>query len=700
MGGNFVALTQEETQRLRDICQVLRAEVHTRADRRELDTPAFVDFVLDALTESGEWPQHELSQYRHRTYGELEAWGIDEDHGALNLAVAAWSNEQKPQELDTRTVTSKLGKALKFLEASVTDGLADRIEESTEVAALARTLPVSCGKDFTSVRISLLSNQFLPTLWHPPELDSALDIGVHLEVWDLGRIGSEIGLGKPPPPVEIDFEERFGNVLPCLTEDPSSTEASVHVAFVPGWILGQISHDYGPRLLESNVRTYLQAGGKVNKGILETVANEPQRFLLYNNGITCTAHKVELDETSGGIRRVVGFQVVNGGQTTSSLGRAFNAEASKGDASERLAGISVQMKLVEVPPSGSDSTEAEALVSSISRFANRQNAVSEADLSAHHPFQIAFEGWAKQTAVPVEQAPVYWFYERLRGRYQSMLLGADSAAEKKKLKERYPAKLKILKTDLAKYHNSWDQRPWVVSLGTTKCHKDFMDAVDRGSSGLSPDPDLAFFKEAMGKAILFRKTEAIYKELDLGVHRADTVTYSIAFLSRKLHRTLDFESVWETQALEPRLEEAMAELLPQIRDFLIETAGDGLVHEWARKEEAWEALMESEVRVDLTGVTGTTPLQFNLPNSSSGDETITGEQEAALRWVQTLELAVFKSLLEFALDAPEFKFNDKQMLSQSAGRALAGDQIMTPRQAHYFSNLHQKATELGWQPNG
>jgi hypothetical protein len=304
-----------------------------------------------------------------------------------------------------------------------------------------------------------------------------------------------------------------------------------------------------------------------------------------------------------------------------------------------------------------------------------------------------------RTQVPVEQAPVYWYYERLRGQYQSMLLGAASAA-RKKLKEKYPAKLKVLKTDLAKYHNSWDQRPWVVSQGNQKCHKDFMEAVDRESSGLSPDPDPAFFKEAMGKAILFRKTEAIYKRLDLGVHRADTVTYSIAFLSRKLHRTLDFESVWETQALEPRLEEAMAELLPQIRDFLIETAGDALVHEWAKKEEAWEALMESEVRVDLTGVTGTTPLQYNMPQSATGDETLTGEQEAALRWVQTLELAVFKSLLEFALDNPEFRFTDKQMLSQSAGKALAGDQIMTPRQAHYFSNLHQKATGLGWRPDG
>ncbi len=695
-----MALGRKEIQRLREISQVLRAEVHTRADRRELDTPAFVDFVLDALTESGEWPQHELSQYRHRTYGEVEAWGIDEDHGALNLAVAAWSNEQQPQELDTRTVTSKLRKALKFLEASVTDGLADRMEESTEAAALARTLPESCGRDFTSVRISLLSNQFLPTLWNPPELDSALGIGVHLEVWDLGRIGSEIGIGKPPPPVEINFEERFGNVLPCLTEDPSGTEATVHVAFVPGWILGRISHDYGPRLLESNVRTYLQAGGKVNKGILETIVDEPQRFLLYNNGITCTADKVELDETGEGISRVVGFRVVNGGQTTSSLGRAFNAQTSEVDESRRLAGISVQMKLVEVPPSGSDSTEGETLVASISRFANRQNAVSEADLSAHHPFQLAFEKHARRTQVPVEQAPVYWYYERLRGQYQSMLLGAASVAEKRKLKEMYPAKLKVLKTDLAKYHNSWDQRPWVVSLGIQKCHKDFMEVVDRESSGLSPDPDPAFFKETMGKAILFRKTEAIYKELDLGVHRADTVTYSIAFLSRKLHRTLDFESVWETQALEPRLEEAMAKLLPQIRDFLIETAGEALVHEWAKKEEAWEALTESEVKVDLTGVTGTTPLQFNLPSSSSGDETITGEQEAALRWVQTLELAVFKSLLEFALDAPEFRFTDKQMLSQSAGKALAGDQIMTPRQAHYFSNLHQKAIRLGWQPNG
>ena len=41
--------------------------------------------------------------------------------------------------------------------------------------------------------------------------------------------------------------------------------------------------------LESNVRSFLSAWGKVNKGIRTTVQSKPEKFLAFNNGITATA---------------------------------------------------------------------------------------------------------------------------------------------------------------------------------------------------------------------------------------------------------------------------------------------------------------------------------------------------------------------------------------------------------------------------
>ena len=79
------------------------------------------------------------------------------------------------------------------------------------------------------------------------------------------------------------------------------------------------------------MRSFLQATGKVNRGIRDTLLHEPERFLAYNNGISATASEVELvDLPDGGrgIRRIRDLQIVNGGQTTASVHRRAASTSS------------------------------------------------------------------------------------------------------------------------------------------------------------------------------------------------------------------------------------------------------------------------------------------------------------------------------------------------------------------------------------
>src|SRR6185312_7295746 len=94
---------------------------------------------------------------------------------------------------------------------------------------------------------------------------------------------------------------------------------------LPGELLARIYEEHGARLLELNVRSFLQATGKVNRGIRDTLRDEPERFLAYNNGISATASGVEIVELptgSMGISVIRDLQIVNGGQTTASVHRA------------------------------------------------------------------------------------------------------------------------------------------------------------------------------------------------------------------------------------------------------------------------------------------------------------------------------------------------------------------------------------------
>lgn len=78
---------------------------------------------------------------------------------------------------------------------------------------------------------------------------------------------------------------------------------------------------WGARLLEQNVRVFLQARGCVNKGIRNTLENDPEMFFAYNNGIAATAEGVETRHDKNGLvlRTVRNLQIVNGGQTTASI---------------------------------------------------------------------------------------------------------------------------------------------------------------------------------------------------------------------------------------------------------------------------------------------------------------------------------------------------------------------------------------------
>ena len=83
----------------------------------------------------------------------------------------------------------------------------------------------------------------------------------------------------------------------------------------------KIYDEYGGRLLEGNVRSFLSLKGKVNSGIKRTILNEPEMFFAYNNGIAATVTNLKVVRHEDGlyIENMKSLQIVNGGQTTASL---------------------------------------------------------------------------------------------------------------------------------------------------------------------------------------------------------------------------------------------------------------------------------------------------------------------------------------------------------------------------------------------
>src|SRR5207249_3580286 len=141
--------------------------------------------------------------------------------------------------------------------------------------------------------------------------------------------------------LEVDFTTIVPGGLPCLSASVETDEYKAYLCVIPGSVLAIIYDEYGSRLLEGNVRSFLGTRPRVNKAIRKTVSTEPTMFFAYNNGIASTASAADVTSTPTGLRltKVTDLQIVNGGQTTATLANAIATDK------ENLEQTFVQMKL-------------------------------------------------------------------------------------------------------------------------------------------------------------------------------------------------------------------------------------------------------------------------------------------------------------------------------------------------------------------
>lgn len=146
--------------------------------------------------------------------------------------------------------------------------------------------------------------------------------------------------------------------------------------------LHSIDLDYD--ILFDNVRGYL-GNTKYNKNIFQTLKNEPNRFFMYNNGLTITANNIDVQPRNGGKKmqfQLFDIQVVNGGQTLRTLHR-FNNESHE-HLEEYLVNSEI---LVRIFKTGNNPK----LTSSIAEYTNSQNAISPIDLKSISHIQMEIE---------------------------------------------------------------------------------------------------------------------------------------------------------------------------------------------------------------------------------------------------------------------------------------------------------------------
>lgn len=545
---------------------------------------AFKTLFLSYLTETGETLVSDCMLVDFKKDSEnmkLDGYAFSEYFRSLTLLVSKYQAKPIPEKIKKTEIDKLLKKVLKFYKTCGTNDF-EALEESSDGYQAYKFIK-GHKADIETVNIILLTND--ETIRYIPDDVHYGKITVRFDVWDIERLyQSVLGGTAVERQLVVKLKKKYGEFLPLIKVKGDNEIYDCYIGVISGELLARIYETEGQDLIQKNVRSFLQAIGKVNKGIKVSLANEPQMFMAYNNGISTIAESIAVDEgrSSGdivNITEITGWQIVNGGQTTASIYNAYKAKLP-------LEQVNVQIKLSVIK----QKDRAEEIIHNISKYANSQNKINMSDFNANDAYHVKMERLSRATPIPVAKGKStdYWFYERARGQYLVELNRQPTAAAKKEFKSRCPKNRCISKTVAAKCVMTYRGYPDIVSKGLETSFIYFSDMVSKGEV---PEPSEQSYIEMIAKVILFNSCDEIIKNLKFGGFKAQQDYYTVALFGKYYSDLFDPLEIWNRQSINAETAKTIEELAYFVWNHFQNPTVPGVnIGQWCKKEECWELL--------------------------------------------------------------------------------------------------------------
>ena len=633
----------------------------------------FTRMVLELLVDAGETENADAvfdeKALGTRNQHKINGYAIADNYETVDLFITIFKPDDAIRTVTKAEVDQAATRIGNFFRKAVYDEYANEVAESSPIFEFAHTLA-----SYDELRNNLVRvNAFVLTngsyKGDVPVIKDISGYKFFYRIVDINYLFQISGNSKVP--VEIDFSEG-GFLVPCLQSPRDNPEYQTYLAIFPGNCLYSLYERFGSRLLEQNVRSFLQFNGKINKGIRKTINEQPHRFLAYNNGLSITADALTLDDTGKYIRKISNLQIVNGGQTTASI--YYTSKKDKAS----LDDVFVQTKISVIK----DKDDYAEIVSSISRCANTQNKVSTVDLTANNPSLVELEKLSRYTITPVSPSnPVatYWFFERARGQYKTLRQREGFTKSRQKAFDlKTPLKQMFTKADLAKFINSYGEvryegqlviGPHIVSRGAEKNYAQFVNYNLPEDAGRI---DSIFYEDLIAKAIIYRTAVRRYgtkaQSFCIGDLRSAVVPYAVSLLYVLTKGKLDLYRIWKRQSLSEELSDFLYDLMKKLNGFIISECPVTNYTEWVKKEDCWNRVREHDWGCDLSAISADFVSGKNKPRRSVSSDDVKARQKVDhdMSIIRAIPPELWKKFAEWGRDSGCLSINQ-----QSAARDIA-----------------------------
>ena len=671
-------------------------EIVTTADSEEIYTEeALFEVYSPILSDANEFDESIYAHYKPSSGGiRVDGYCGNplENHGTLGLIVVDLCMEPVVTTITNTEISSIFKRLSNFLKKALLPSFKDGLEETDPGYGLADLIQANWERT-KKIKLFLMTNRSMSSRVENRATEEFDGRPLSYSVWDLSRVYKLISSGQEREKLTVDFRTLPGGPLRALKAFGDDSSVRVFLAALPGMDLALIYNRWGNRLLEQNVRVFLQARSSVNRGIKNTLKYEPEHFFSFNNGITATAERIETEDTPDGtvINVLDNLQIVNGGQTTASIYAAFMGKFP-------LDRVFVQMKLSIVKPE-----EAIDLVPRISRCANSQNKVSAADFSSTHPYHVRIEEFSRRIYTPSKEGSFIdskWYYERVRGQYRDEL-AYRTPSGKKKFADEYPKAQTFTKTDLAKYLMCWTDKVYYVNRGAQKNFAEFTEGItaqwDKDDKVFSE----YYFKCLVAKKIIFdaaQRTVPTREWYESGGYRSQHVTFVVGKIAhdvQKMGKVVDFLSIWNAQKVSDAFIRALEQSADCVHVVLMSPdTGYRNISEWAKQPRCWERIKKTKVDWDPAFVA-------ELKDKAAEKETLheAAQDQKILNGIEAQEI-VCQEGAEFWNDVYNWMIREGEGSDKDRGivhtaASMTSRKIPSEKQCIYLLNLMKKLRTIG-----
>lgn len=666
---------------------------------------AFVNYVSERMLDAGEI--QESIQYLHyegvgknRRTLQIDGYCVDDLSSSLILFVVDYLSGSEIT-LTTTDIVKFYKRAEGYLENI--DYILEVGEESSGGYQLASSIKSEYAQ-YDNYKIYFITDRNLSMSVSDFAISEINRHKVEHYVWDITHIARIANSEKGREPITIDMTRYTsdGKGLPCILANKTA-DYTAYLCIIPGRTLAEIYNTYGGKLLEGNVRSFLQLRGKVNAGIRRTILNEPDNFFTYNNGIAGTAEAIETNVNSNGIGYITSikdFQIVNGGQTTAALATCLLKDKRE-NVDEKINKIVVQMKLSVV----SDEEKSQKLIPLISQYTNSQNAVKNTDMWSNHPLHLRLEAISRKLVAPAHSGKAYgtfWYYERTRGQYQQETYKLTRKSEKNKFLEFNPKSQLLTKTQLGILVNVMNLHPEYASLGGEKSFNKFMDfAVAKWNSSDTYFND-EFYRTVVAVQLLF-KCAHDYAGSKKYEYKANVVEYTLARLFYELQTnpeyskfSIDYEVIWRNQKISDVVASQLASIVEIAYAYLTDPERDVInVTEWAKREKCWNRFKEVPIVLNRDFLAELdTIANVKSAHDSARKDLRERKTDDAMLEVGKYGVAGFKKLVEW--DKLEHVLSPDEQSLINVALGMARGKFPTDRQCKRIVEILDRARSKGY----